>query len=259
MRNRAALAALAGALVLAGLPAGGNLFEAGVLVLAVLTLTEMALALAGAGQRMVVPGAAIPALGGPLWFATARGAGWDAVPAAMAAGVIGTFVLTMLVPRSRTITAVVGTTLFAGLLVGMGCVALLLLRGQEAGFHWVLALLLLTWSPQVAAEVARLAGLPATGVHGARVVTCGAIAGALVAVADPPLSVVPSLALSAVALLAVWAADALGRGVALEASSLRPSGRDAGGALPGLTVLPWLLAPLVAAPGTGFLVMAAQA
>lgn len=235
-------------LVTATLPAGGRLFAAAMLVWAGVVLVAVAELLAGARHRPLVPAAAVAALGVPVSVLVVGSTTWERLPLILAAMLLVAFVIALIAPRRRDVTTILSMTALAALLTGLGSAGVLVLRSASAGFRWTLGLLLLTAVPLAAAAVAERTGGVSTALP-VRVVSAGAIGGALLLALDTPFGLVVTVVLTAVGLGAGWAAEALT--VALPGASGRGVDQQ--------PVLAALLAPLVAAPVAAFVALAASA
>lgn len=118
-------------------------------LIAVVALIDLAGVLSRAAARPILPAALIPAVGLPVTVGFRPDLGWDLVPLFVAAGFLVTFLFALLFGRRRGIVQGAGTTVLAGLVVGLGAASLVLLRGLPGGFRWVLAFALIA----VAADV----------------------------------------------------------------------------------------------------------
>lgn len=234
-------------LVTATLPTGGRLFAAAMLVWAGVVLVAVAELLGGARHRPLVPAAAVAALGVPVSVLVVGSTTWERLPLILAAMLLVAFVIALIAPR-RDVTTILSMTALAALLTGLGSAGVLVLRSASAGFRWTLGLLLLTAVPLAAAAVAERAGGVSTALP-VRVVSAGAIGGALLLALDTPFGLVVTVVLTAVGLGAGWAAEALT--VALPGASGRGVDQP--------PVLAALLAPLLAAPVAAFVALATSA
>jgi molybdopterin converting factor small subunit len=122
----------------AALVAGPVPFALVVAAAAAGALLDLGGLLARSEARPVLLAAAVPGLGLPLGVAAAPEAGLALVPIAIAVLVIGAFVVVLGV-RGRPL-ATLGGTMLAGVLVGLGAAALVLLRVTPGGAGWVLGL-----------------------------------------------------------------------------------------------------------------------
>lgn len=241
----AAVAGLLGVATLAALVAGRVPFAVVVVVLSVGLLADFSGLLARAGPRPVTLAAAVPGIGLPAAVAVRPETGWTAVPDFAAAGVLAAFVIVLVFGRRRDVTAALGGSALAGLVVGLGATGLLLLRALPDGFRWVLGVLAVVAAVDVARQsAASRMRAPAAGA--ATVAAALVASGLLAAVADPPFSLATAAGVAAVALLAVAAAVVLHEAVddavanaTVDATRPRPSRR--GGVLV-FAALPALLA-----------------
>lgn len=232
-------AALAAALLLVAAVAGGTTFTGAVLVLCVLALLLLHTAFSATGHTPVLLAAAIAAVGAPLWAARSATPNLEAVPALVAASLLAAFALLIVGRRRHGITIALGATAACALVVGLGGAALVALRQTNGGFRWVLAVLLLTALPEVAAAAAERVRPDAAAAVPVRIVTLAVVGGALLAVANPPLGVVAVVVLAVVA-----GATALGGDMFVEAAALE----SATGQATGSVAVRWSLALLGAAP-----------
>lgn len=245
--GRPVAAVAAGAAVLLALPAGGRAFAAAVLLWGAVTLLELTALLAAVAHRPLVPAAAL-GLAMPIGVLTVGEPAWDRLPLLLALMLLAGFVLALVTPRKRQITSVLAATMLSGLAVGLGTAGVLVLRSAGAGFRWTVGVVAATALPVLLAAAARRFG--AGAADGAvRVVTGGAVGGALLFALNPPFGIVttPLLVIGGVA--AGWAAAAL---VAMPGHA---GGRPAQQAV----ALSALTAPLLAAPAAAFLALATQA
>lgn len=241
-------AANVGVLVLAAvtLPTGGRMFAAAVLVWAVVVLIAVAELLARAGHRPVVPAAAVAALGVPGSVLVVGSTTWEQVPLILAAMVLVAFVLALIAPRRRDLTTTLSVTALAAAITGLGSAGMLVLRSASAGFRWTMGLLLLTVVPLVAATLAERSR-DVSAALAVRVVSAGAIGGALLLALDTPFGVIVIIVLTALGLGAGWAAEAL-MAALTGASDKRGTSQS--------PVTAVLLAPLLAAPVAAFVALA---
>lgn len=244
--------AIAAVLVVAALPAGDRWFGRAVVVLAAVALVEVGRLLAAIGHRPVLPAAAVAGLGAPLALTLNRAPTWDLVPGVVAGMLLGAFLVLLVGPRSRHVGATMGATVLSGLVVALGAGGLVLLRFTGAGFRWTLGLLLLCLVPDAAATVSQRLR-PSAPPAAARIVTAGAIVGALVMAAAPPFGLVAAAALAVTASAAGMASAALVAAVVADQ-------RIAGAAAPlGVTIgLRLIATTLFAAPVASFLALAVQ-
>jgi hypothetical protein len=243
---RFAAAGAAGAAVLVTLPGGGRWFAAAVLLWGGVVLLELAVA----GHRPLVPAAAVGGLGPPVGVLTMGQMTWDGVPMVMAAMLLAAFVLALVSARRRTITLTLGATVLPALVVGLGTAGVLVLRSATAGFRWTLGMVAVAAFPVVLGALAGRSA--AAGTEPAvRVVSGGAVCGALLFGLSPPFGAVTAVVLAGVGLAAGWAATVLAAVIAgQDADVVPPGGRAA--------VLTALAAPLLAAPVAAFLAFATQ-
>lgn len=245
---RRALAGAAGVAVLVTLPAGGRVFATAVLVWGVAVLLEVSALLAARGQRPLLPASAVGAVGAPATLLAAGAASWEGVPLVMAFTVLGAFVLALAAPRKRDVTTVLGVTVLPALVVGLGTAGVLVLRAAAAGFRWTLGMIALAAVPAlVGGAVSRFVD-PSADTP-ARVVSAGAIGGALLLAMSPPLGIVTTVVLVGLGVAAGLAAAAL--------VAVLPRGDHAHRWADGM-VLTGLVAPLLAAPAVTFLALAGQ-
>lgn len=245
---RRAVAGAAGVGVLATLPAGGRAFATAVLVWGAAVLLEVAALLAVGGQRPLVPASAAGAVGAPAALLGAGAASWERLPLVMAFMVLGAFVLALAAPRKRDMTTVLGVTVLPALVVGLGTAGMLVLRTAAAGFRWTLGMIAVAVLPAlVGGAVGRFAD-PAADTP-ARVISAGAIGGALLLAMSPPLGIVTTVVLVVLGVVAGLGAAAL--------IAVLPGGAHQPGWADGM-VLTALAAPLLAAPAVAFLALTGQ-
>lgn len=125
--------------VIAALVLGPGAFAVALAVIGVVVLVDLSAVLSGAAARPILPAALIPAVGLPAAVAVWPEAGWDLVPPFIAVAFLSTFLFALLFGRRRGIVQGAGTTMLAGLVVGLGGASLALLRGLPHGFRWALA------------------------------------------------------------------------------------------------------------------------
>lgn len=249
--SRLLLTAAVAVAVVATLPAGGRVFAAAVLLWGGVLLVEVSELAGSGGRRPLVPAVAVAALGPPVGLLAAGEHTWDRMPMLMAWMLLAAFILALVGPRKVDVTVTLGATVLPALLLGFGTGGVLVLRSAGAGFRWTLGVLLLTAGPVVLGAVAeQIAG--AAAQTPTRVVSAGAIGGAMLFGANAPFGVVVTLVLTAAGLGAGWAMGALtsalaGTGAADEEQRSRQAALSA------------LAAPLVAAPIAAFLAFATQA
>jgi hypothetical protein len=243
---------VAGALTAIALPLGGRWFGAAVVLLGAVALVELTRLVVAAGTRPVLPAAAVAGLGAPLALTLNPAPKWDAVPGVLAAMVLVAFTLLLTGPRFRHAAAAGGATVLTGLVVALGTSGLLVLRFAGDGFRWTLGLLLLAVVPEVACAVVSRLRPTSAPAHAARVISAGAVVGALVMAAAPPFAVVPALALAATASAAALASAALV--AAVPGDRLPANGAGAGQH----AAVRWLGTMLFSAPAAAFLALTVQ-
>ena len=240
------LAVGAGVALVITAPVGGVVYTAAVVIAGLIALVVLQEGFAATGHRPVMVAAAIAGVAAPL-----RAAGDPQAGIAVAAGPMGVMLLTAfllsIVGRRRLgIASAIGATGIAGALVGLGGAALVALRGGPAGFRWLSAVLLLTFVPEGAAAVAqRVRPDDRSAAAAARLVSICVVAGALLAVANPPLGVVALAALVLSAGAAALGADAFWRAVSMDAAATGCATMAVAGVA---TPLRWLCALLAVAP-----------
>ncbi len=143
----------------AALLIGPTTFAVVVIVLGVVMLLDLAVLLAGAGAKPVLPVALIPGLALPVLVAAGNagdpGAGWDRIPDAFAVAFLLGFALILAFGRRRGVVMGLSATAMASLVVGLGVTSAILLRALPDGFAWVAALLLLVLAADLAAPLIR--------------------------------------------------------------------------------------------------------
>lgn len=217
-RQGAPLAALA--LLVATVAGGGRGFGVAVIAAAAVALWQLSEALDATGPRPVVAAAAVAGLGAPLRVVLDRRAGLDAIPGLVAAMLLTGFLVVMIAGRRQDVARTMSGTLLAGLLVGLGAAGLLLLRASAAGARWTVGLLLLVVLPEAVAVAARRwRELSTTAAEAARLVTAGAVGGALIAAAGSPLTPAVTAGMVAVSMAALYAAALLHRVVLAESAA----------------------------------------
>lgn len=214
------------ALVLGPVP-----FAFALAAIAVFVLADLSALLSRAAARPILPAALVPAVGLPVGVAVWPEAGWDLVPPFVAVGFLATFLFALLFGRRRGIVQGAGTTMLAGLVVGVGAASMVLLRGLPHGARWVLAFVLIVGAADIGALLAARFGggwgadgdLEESHLLGS-LVSAIAVAGVLLLVLRPPLgpAVVALLALAALT-AAVGGAD-LWRNLVAEARVESPDG-----------------------------------
>lgn len=220
-----ALAAGLAAAVAGGLVAGPTAFGIAVALAALVLGVQVCALVAGAGPRPIVPAALFVAVGLPAVAVTPPPAsGLSAMAFVVALGLLSAFVLGVVFAR-RSLATVVGATMLAGLLVGLGSGGLVLLRLAPQGLRWVVgaaACIVAIDAAQVLAT--RFAPStwrvrPLASVAGAAVAVLGA--GGLVSLLTPAAGIAAAaVALGAVAvgreLRGVLTADAAEAGSVVE-------------------------------------------
>ena len=221
--------------VILALVLGPAAFAAALTLAAVVVLVDLSAVLSRAAARPILPAALIPAAGLPIAVAVWPEAGWDLVPPFIAVGFLATFLFALLFGRRRGIVQGAGTTMLAGLVVGLGAASLVLLRGLPHGFRWALGFVILVAVADLGGPLA--GALAGRGGHPSSqdeqhvalpVVAAVAAAAVLFALFRPPLEL-PVLALLVLAAVtaAVGGGD-LQRNLMLEARTETP---DAGGGM----------------------------
>lgn len=207
-----ALAAGLAAVLAAGLVVGSTAFGAAVALAALVLGVEACTLLAGAGPRPIVPAALLLAAGLPA-AAVARPPtiGWTALPLVVALGVVSAFVLGIAF-RRRGLVTVVGATMTAGLLVGLGSGGLVLLHLAPEGLRWVVGAVACIVAIDAARALATRFAPSARHARLAAPVAGGAVAVISSAVLATALTQAAGVAVAAVALGAVAAGHGL-RGV----------------------------------------------
>jgi len=168
-----------------------------VVVVGLGSLVDLHVTLGAAGLRTLLP-TAVPLAIGPallLMFAPSVAGPW--LPGLIALDVMATFLLALASPRRHDTAWIVGSTLLAGLLVGLGTAALLLYAAESA-VRLVAALALIALADTAANLVAR--GPSASAVRRVLVVAAVATAAAAavwVLTGRPPAAVPIGLALAA--------------------------------------------------------------
>lgn len=223
--------------VIAALVLGPGAFAAALALIAVVVLVDLSAVLSGAAARPILPAALIPAVGLPAAVAVWPEAGWDLVPPFIAVGFLSTFLFALLFGRRRGIVQGAGTTMLAGLVVGLGSASLALLRGLPHGFRWALAFVVVVAAADLGGAVSGLGG------RGRRVAdqheqhVAGPVVLALLAAGALYLTLRPPLEAPVLALLTLAAVTAaVGGGdllrnllVEADADTTQPrSGRNAG-------------------------------
>lgn len=224
--------------VILALVLGPTAFAAALTLAAVVVLVDLSAVLSRAAARPILPAALIPAAGLPIAVAVWPEAGWDLVPPFIAVGFLATFLFALLFGRRRGIVQGAGTTMLAGLVVGLGAASLVLLRGLPHGFRWALGFVVLVAVADLGGPLAgAFAGRGGRGRRRAPedeqhvalpVLAAMAAAAVLFALFRPPLEL-PVLALLVLAAVtaAVGGGD-LQRNLLLEARTETP---DAGGGM----------------------------
>lgn len=238
---------LAAVVVLAATAAAGRRpFAVVVVAVSALALVGLVNALGRAGPRPVLIAAAVAGVGAPLRLLLDPDAGLDSLAGLMVAMVLVAFVLLTISPRRHGVTGALAATFVAGLTVGLGAGALVALRSGPRGFRWAVALLALVTVPELAAAVAARLGPGGAAANAARVVAAAAVAGALLAVVNPPLTLTVTVAILAVCMAGAFAARLWGAATAAEAETVAdPSGW-------------WLVGLFLAAPAVLLVATAVQ-
>jgi molybdopterin converting factor small subunit len=189
-----------------------------VIVVGVGSLIDLHMALGDTAARTVLPAALLLAVGPALLVLLAPELAGAWIGGAIALTVVLTFLLTLASPRRHDTAAVVGSTLFAGLLVAFGATALVLLYDAAAAAQLtgVLALIGLT-DATVTLAGRRSHRPPVTRLAPAAIVVAALAAAAVWTGTDRPGSILP---VAGFALAAVIAALVTGRLRAV----LRPPG-----------------------------------
>lgn len=239
---------------LAALVIGPVPFAVALTLIAVLALVDLSGVLTRAAARPVLPAALIPAVGLPVAVAFQPDLDWDLVPPFVAAGFLVAFLFALMFGRRRGIVEGAGTTMLAGLVVGLGTASLVLLRNLPHGFRWVLALLVVVTASDVAGPLWERFG-PSRREHGgdhsvlASVLLVTLATAALLLFLRPPLQLAVALLLALAGLTATLGGEDLRRGLMAEAddSALAPPepGRLGSGLLLGLVDGLLLGAPVV--------------
>ena len=163
-----------------------------VVVVGLGSLVDLHVTLGAAGLRTVLP-TAVPLAVGPallLMFLPSVAVAW--LPGLIALDVMATFLLALASPRRHDTAWIVGSTLLAGLLVGLGTAALLLLYDAVSAVQLAGALMLIALADTAANLVARRSSgwpSPARVVAPAVVATLAAVA--VWVLAGRPTLVVP--------------------------------------------------------------------
>ena len=240
------LAVVAGVALVVTAPAGGDVYTAAVVVAGLIALVVMQEGFAAIGHRPVLVAAAIAGVAAPLRAAGDPQAGIAAAAGPMGVMLLAAFLLSIIGRRRRGVASTIGATGVAGALVGLGGAALVALRGGPGGFRWLAAVLLLTVVPEAAAAVAqRVRPDDRSAAAAFRLVAIGVVAGALLAVANPPLDMVAVAALVLSAGAAALGADAFWRAVAMDAAARGSATMAVTGVA---TSVRWLCALLAVAP-----------
>lgn len=201
-------------------------------LIAVVALVDLTGVLSRAAARPILPAALVPAVGLPVTVGVRPDLGWDVVPLFVAAGFLVTFLFALLFGRRRGIVQGAGTTVLAGLIVGLGAASLVLLRGLPGGFRWVLAFGLIAAAadlggPVVSALRARRGSdHPGEGGLAAGVLAAVVTAAVLLLALRPTLSPPVAGLLTLIALTATLGAADLHRGLVAEADIEAPLDRS---------------------------------
>lgn len=202
----------------AALAVGPTAFAVAMVGFSVVLLVDLADALATTGPRPVTLAAAIPGIGLPAAIAIQPGIGWEAVPDFVAGGVLTAFVAVLIFGRRRGVTAALGATALAGVVVGLGASGVLLLRSLPDGVHWIVGVVLLV---AVVNSVRGYAAIRAKPIPaGAATVAVALLgAGALLLAAAPPFTLASATGVAAVALLAGASAGLLRESITDDAAA----------------------------------------
>lgn len=245
---RATATATVALLVAGTLPRGGPAFALAVLGWVAVVVVDAAVLAGRGGRRPLVPAAAVAAVGAPGVVLATGSMTWERVPLILAATVMATFVMALFTPRRHDATITVSVTLLIACITGLGGAGVLVMRSVSAGFRWTGGLLLLSVVPHAAATVAgHLRGT--TAALPVRVVSGGAIGGALLLALNPPFGLIVTVVLTLVGLGA-------GSGAAVVTATLRGTTRDPRSRPSGPAIL---VAPLLAAPVAAFVALATSA
>lgn len=229
MRRLLPTGGLAGLAILA-LFLGPGPFVVVLTLLAVTALLDLGGVLARASARPILPVALLPAIGMPLVAATEPRA-WRLLPLLAAGAFLATFVVALLAGRRRGVVEAAGSTLLAGIFVGLGTGSLVLLHALPDGPRWVLAFLLVVLAADVGAPLAERLGSARRARHASTAdgdLLGPAAAAAVAAVAAavllrPPLGLVTATLLGLVGLTAAVGATDLLRALRADATdSLHP-------------------------------------
>jgi hypothetical protein len=231
MANVVAAAGL-GLPVLVALLLGPMAFAVAVVLVAALVLFDVSGLLARSQARPVVLVAAVPALGLPIAAAADPVSGWERLPLYFAGTVLAAFALVLVFGRRRRVVAGLGATAFVALLVGLGAASLLLLRGLDLGFRWVLGFGLLAAAADLGASIADLVRARVVEEHEpdedlspsrwdlpATVLLVTVVAAALAALLEPPFRPGTAAVFALVAVTAGLGGTHLRRSLAAEAGA----------------------------------------
>jgi hypothetical protein len=216
---------------LVALVLGPGPFAVVLTLVAVVALIDLTGVLSRAAARPILPAALIPAVGLPVTVGFRPDLGWDLVPPFVAGGFLITFLFALLFGRRRGIVQGAGTTVLAGLIVGLGAASLVLLRGLPGGFRWVLAFGLIAAAADLggplssALRARRGADAQPGGGLAAPVVGAVVVAAALLLALRPTLSLPVTALLTLIALTAALGGADLHRGLVAEADLEAPLDR----------------------------------
>lgn len=213
----AALPVALAAACLAGLLGGRDAFAFAVLAGSALALIDLVVLMDRGIARPAAPVVAIPGLALPTVLAFDPTVGWEVATSLVVGAVLAAFGCMLVGGRRWGVVDGLGLTLLAGLVIGFGASALILLRSLPGGVRVAAVLVALVVMADLAAAIARLAG--ATGRMTAAAPALGAALPALIF-----FTIVGGTPSVALALLVVTAAVAVRNGWALTAA-LRSEGR----------------------------------
>lgn len=243
------MAPVTGALAVAGLVLGDEAFTWLVLVATTIAVVDLSVVMGRTGTRPILPAALVAALGAPLTVVAGEGdqtvAAADGIADVVAIAVLLAFTLVLASGRRRSLVPALGVTLTVGLLTGAGSAAVLLLHGLSEGTRWVTTLLLTIAVVSATGLVVRVLQQRAAARAPSAVGSSGAtpepvpgwgrrgplpalgaglvVAGLLAAVMRPELPPEAVIAVVAVGVLAVPAADRLRAALRFEQRAPRPA------------------------------------
>lgn len=183
---------------LAGLLGGRDAFVFVVLAGSVLALIDLVV-LMDRGARPLLPIAAIPWLVLPAVLAFDASVGWDVMTSLMVVALLAAFGFMLVGGSCRGAADGLGLTLLAGLLVGLGTSALILLSSLPGGLRAAGILVALVVVADLAAVIARLGAAPPHVMAAAPALGAALPALILVIVGGTPLIVLALLVLAAAA------------------------------------------------------------